>query len=139
MSENCDNKAEQAYFQQHVAVFTTGYLQLLSDLQLLPQHPRVLINLYYDPITNDHDCLASLGITAAKRNAILSRLTVLNDILSKGAKAAGFPTADPNFAGHGLCSDDSWVQGVKSSAPFHPTASGQFAIALADTHALATR
>lgn len=136
VSASCENKAAQAYFQQHVASFAANYLQLLSDLQLLAQHPRVLINLYYDPITQNGDCLTALGITTAKQDAILSRLAALNNLLSSGAKAAGFPTARPNFANHGLCSDGSWVQGVKASAPFHPNAAGQLAIALADTHAL---
>lgn len=136
ISVSCNDNAEQAFFQQRLALFSTDYLQLLSALQLLPQHPKVLINLYYDPITQNADCLTSVGITATKQNAILGRLKVLNFVLANGADTAGFLNVQPNFSGHGLCDDDPWVQGIKASAPLHPTPSGELAIALADEHAL---
>lgn len=133
---SCNDNAEQAFFQQRLALFSTDYLQLLSALQLLPQHPKVLINLYYDPITDNATCLSSVGITSSNQGAILGRLKVLNFILADGAETAGFLSTQPNFSGHGLCDDDPWVQGVKASAPLHPTPSGELAIALADEHAL---
>lgn len=136
VSVSCDDNAEQAFFQQRLASFSTDYLQLLSALQVLPQHPRVLVNLYYDPITANADCLSTFGITADKQAVVVSQLNVLNFILANGAKAAGFLSIQPNFSGHGLCDDDPWVQGVKATAPFHPTASGELAIALADERAL---
>lgn len=136
VSASCDDNAQQAFFQQRIASFSTDYLQLLSALQLLPQHPKVLINLYYDPITANADCLSSVGITPAKQEVIVSQLGVLNFILANGAKTAGFLSVQPNFDGHGLCDDDPWVQGIKGTAPFHPTAAGELAIALADEHAL---
>ncbi|GAC1595555.1 MAG: hypothetical protein NVS3B21_18700 [Acidimicrobiales bacterium] len=139
VSTSCQNGAEQAYFQQLVSSFSTDYLRLLSTLQLLPQHPRVLINLYYDPIAGRGQCLFRPGITESKQRVIESRLSALNSILSSGADAAGFLTAKPNYNGHGLCSEDPWVQGLKASAPLHPTAAGELAIALVDTEALAAR
>jgi hypothetical protein len=56
--------------------------------------------------------------------------------LASGAKTASFTVAHPDFTGHGLCSSDPWVQGIASDAPFHPTAAGELAIALADQHQL---
>ncbi|HXP54367.1 MAG TPA: hypothetical protein VN847_05405, partial [Streptosporangiaceae bacterium] len=44
----------------------------------------------------------------------------------------------PDFTGHALCDADPYVQGVGSPAPFHPTAAGELAIALADEQALRT-
>jgi hypothetical protein len=37
-----------------------------------------------------------------------------------------------DFAGHQLCTPQPYVQGLGDAAPFHPTAAGQLAIALAD-------
>jgi hypothetical protein len=136
VSDSCDNNAVQAYFQQHLAAFSSTYLQLLNVLQILPDHPRILINLYYDPFTSSDACLSALGITAAKQHAMLSSLGALNSILSQGAHAASFASIQPDFSGHGLCSAAPWVQGVSANAPFHPTAPGELAIALADEHAL---
>jgi lysophospholipase L1-like esterase len=136
ISRSCQNNAEEAAFQQYLAAFSTDYLQLLSELQALPAHPRVLINLYYDPFGDKVDCLTHLGVTPKKREAMGAKLAALNRILSSGAEAASFAVAEPNFAGHGLCSPAPFVQGIDDKAPFHPTPGGEFAIALADEHAL---
>lgn len=136
VSASCQNNAEQAAFQQYLAKFSTDYLQLLSQLQALPQHPRVVINLYYDPLGDEVDCLSHLGLTSEKQKAMRSTLDALNQVLSSGAQAASFITVQPNFADHGLCSQTPFVQGIHSTAPFHPTAAGELAIALADEHAL---
>ena len=136
VSPSCDDRAARAYFQQHLASFSAEYLQLLSDLQLLPNHPQVLVNLYYSPINPEDDCLAQAGVTREKQQSVLTTLAALNSILEKGAKAASFQVAQPDFSGHGVCSDSPYVQGVDAHAPFHPNAAGELAIALADEHAL---
>lgn len=136
ISSDCDNKVERAYFQQQLAGFSADYLRLLSDLQALPNHPRVLINLYYDPFSSDASCLHSIGMTDAKQRSMETMLTALNNILSEGAKAAEFTAVEPDFTGHGVCSGQPYVQGLKGNAPFHPTSAGELAIALADEHAL---
>lgn len=138
VSPSCQNNAEQAAFQQYLAKFSTDYLQLLAQLQALPQHPQVVINLYYDPVGDQVDCLPALGLTSEKQETMRSTLAALNQVLSSGAQAASFTTARPNFAGHGLCSQTPFVQGIHSTAPFHPTPAGELAIALADEHALHT-
>ena len=139
VSKDCSNKAELAYFQQQLAGFSRDYLQLLGQLQLLAQHPVVVVNLYYDPFAGSIDCLAKRGVTDAKKQAMQTDLAALNKTLASGAKAAGFVTADPDFSGHGICSVQPYVQGLDAKAPFHPTPSGELAIALADEHALHTR
>jgi hypothetical protein len=45
-------------------------------------------------------------------------------------------TPQPDFTGHELCTPQPYVQGLGAAAPFHPTALGQLAIALADQAAL---
>ena len=57
-------------------------------------------------------------------------------MLAKGAAQFQFSAPQPDFAGHQLCTAQPYVQGLSSPAPFHPTAAGQLAIALADQAAL---
>lgn len=132
ISASCANKATDAYFQKQLATFSRTYLDLLSQLEVLPNHPRVLINLYYNPFPGPIGCLKSSGLTDDKRAAMLDDLNALNSILRDGAQAASFAAVAPDFSGHGLCSTQPYVQGVTASAPFHPNAGGELAIALAD-------
>ncbi len=137
VESHCDNRAAAAFFQQKLADFSTTYLQLLIQLADLPGHPSVIINGYYDPFGSDIGCVVSHGLTAAKIRTLNAWLTALNQVLAKGAAQSGFLSAQPSFAGHQLCSPQPYVQGVGAAAPFHPTALGQLAIALADQAALA--
>jgi lysophospholipase L1-like esterase len=136
-SKDCDNAAAQAYFQRHLAQFSTEWLQLVTELRQLPNHPRVLVNLYYDPFAGDVSCLAKVGVTSSKLRSMLSRLAILNSVLGQGAAAAGFVSTLPDFSGHGACDATPYVQGLDAKAPFHPTPAGGLAIALADVQALA--
>ena len=133
----CDNRASAAYFQQKLHAFSADYLQLLIRLGSLPGHPQVIINQYYDPFGSDLSCITSRGLTAAKVSTLDSWLGALNKVLAKGAAEFGFLAPQPSFAGHQLCSKEPYVQGLTASAPFHPTALGQLAIALSDQAALA--
>ena len=132
----CDDSASRAFFQQQLATFSRDLLELLGQLQLLPNHPLVLVNQYYDPFGGDISCLSDVGMTPDKLKAMNTELGAMNEILANAAKTAGFLTARPDFADHGVCGAQTYVQGVHDKAPFHPNASGQLAIALADDHAL---
>lgn len=136
VSRDCDNAAEQAYFQSYLAQFSSSWLQLVTDLQKLPNRPRVLINLYYDPFAGDDDCLTAVHVTSSKLRSMLSRLATLNSVLSRGAQAAGFLTVLPDFVGHAVCDPTPYVHGLNATAPFHPTPPGGLAIALADASVL---
>lgn len=139
VAPSCSDNAEEAFFQQQLAGFSSDYLQLLDQLQLLPSHPAVVINLYYDPVPGSVACLKDQHITPDKQKSLQADLAALNTILAEGAKAAGFAAARPDFTGHGVCTGLPYVQGVKDAAPFHPTPSGALAIALAVEHALRLR
>jgi lysophospholipase L1-like esterase len=128
----CDDKATTAYFQQKLASFSKDYLELLSRLAALPAHPHVIINRYYNPFGEQPECLHNLGYTPAKLAVIDSRLNTLNTLLARGAAQFGFSSPQPDFHGHELCTTQSYVQGLTAPAPFHPTALGELAIALAD-------
>jgi len=132
----CNDKVSNAYFNQLISDFTRSYYELLGDLAALPGAPDVLINQYYSPFGPDLSCLSRYGITPAKEKVLASRLAQLNAVLAQGAQTFGFGVADPQFAGHELCSADPYVQGPNDPAPLHPTAAGELAIALADQQAL---
>jgi lysophospholipase L1-like esterase len=129
---NCDDKATTAYFQQQLAEFSKNYLDLLSRLAALPSQPQVIINQYYDPFGPEPGCLGPAGLSAANLATLTSRLNTLNAVLAKGAAQFGFASPQPDFAGHQVCTPQPYVQGLDAAAPFHPTALGQLAIALAD-------
>jgi lysophospholipase L1-like esterase len=132
VTPNCNDKATQAYFQQQLASFSKDYLDLLSRLAALPAHPQVIINRYYNPFGTQPGCLAPAGLTTANLQTLTSRLATLNAVLAKGAAQFRFSSPQPDFSGHELCSAQPYVQGLGAAAPFHPTAAGQLAIALAD-------
>lgn len=136
VAPRCDDRATTAYFQQQLASFSKNYLDLLSRLAALPSHPQVIINRYYDPFGTQPGCLSEAGLTAANLQTLTSRLATLNEVLAKGAAQFGFSAPQPDFAGHELCTRLPYVQGLDAAAPFHPTAAGQLAIALADQAAL---
>jgi lysophospholipase L1-like esterase len=136
VTPRCDDRATGAYFQQQLASFSKNYLDLLSRLAGLPAHPQVIVNRYYDPFGAQPGCLGQAGLTAANLQTLTSRLATLNQVLASGAAQFGFSSPQPDFAGHQLCTPQPYVQGLDAAAPFHPTALGQLAIALADQAAL---
>src|SRR5215469_10639261 len=138
ISATCDSRASAAYFQQKLAAFSAEYLQLLIRLGSLTGHPRVIINRYYNPFGPDIGCITNRGLTAAKISILSTWLNALNQVLAKGAAQFGFLSPQPSFAGHQLCSQQPYVQGLTARAPFHPTPLGQLEIALADQAAIAS-
>jgi lysophospholipase L1-like esterase len=131
----CDDKVSSAYFTQLINTFTRNYYQLLSELDGLPAHPAVLVNLYYSPFGSNLSCLSNYGMVPGKVTVLSARLGQLNTVLRQGAGLFGFGVAAPRFTGHELCTADPWVQGPADPAPLHPNAAGDLAIALADEQA----
>jgi len=132
----CDDTASAAWFSQALDSFTIDYYDLLQRLAALPGLPRVIINEYYDPLPSQPVCPGQAAITAAKSAVLTSRLTTFNTVLADGAASFGFDAVAPSFAGHELCTQQSFVQGLNDGAPLHPNAAGEIAIALADEEAL---
>ena len=135
-SSSCDDRASVSYFQKRLATFAVNYYQLLQQLAALPSHPRVIVNLYYDPFDTSQHCLDKVGLDAAKERSLVGLLQALNDVLAKGAQASGLTAVRPDFTGHQLCDPEPYVQNLKAAAPFHPTPAGELTIALADEQAL---
>jgi hypothetical protein len=132
----CDDSASAAWFSQALDSFTVDYYDLLQRLAALPGLPRVIVNEYFDPLPAKPACTGQPAITAAKSAVLTSRLTTFNTVLADGAASFGFDAVAPSFAGHELCTSQSFVQGLDDAAPLHPTAAGEIAIALADEQAL---
>ena len=136
VSPQCDDSASSAWFSQALDSFTVDYYDLLQHLATLPGAPQVIVNEYYDPLPVKPVCPGQPGITAAKSAVLSARLTMFNKVLSEGAASFGFAAVDPSFAGHELCTNESFVQGPGAGAPLHPNAAGELAIALADERPL---
>jgi lysophospholipase L1-like esterase len=135
-ADSCDNRALTAYFQRSLDDFTQDYYELLRQLAGLPGDPLVVINRYYVPFDPRLDCLAGLGLTREKIEVLLDRLAAVNQVLANGAATFGYRSVQPDFEGHELCTDQSYVQGPDDPAPLHPNARGHLVIALADERAL---
>jgi lysophospholipase L1-like esterase len=136
VAARCNDRATTAYFQQQLASFSKNYLDLLSRLAALPSHPQVIVNRYYDPFGPQPGCLGRDRLSVTNLQTLTSRLATLNEVLAQGAAQFGFSSPQPDFAGHQLCTPQPYVQGPGAAAPFHPTAAGQLAIALADQAAV---
>jgi len=132
----CDDSASAAWFSQALDSFSFDYYDLLQHLAALPGLPRVIVNEYYDPLPAKPECTGQPAVTAAKSSVLTSRLATFNTVLADGAASFGFDAVAPSFAGHELCTSQSFVQGLEDAAPLHPTAAGEIAIALADEQAL---
>jgi lysophospholipase L1-like esterase len=135
-ADSCDNRALTAYFQRSLEDFTQDYYELLRQLATLPGDPLVLINRYYVPFDPELDCLEGLGLSREKIEVLLDRLATLNQVLANGAETFGYRSVQPDFGGHELCTDQSYVQGPDEPAPLHPNARGHLVIALADERTL---
>jgi lysophospholipase L1-like esterase len=136
-SDTCDDRALTAFYQRSLDLFTQSYYELLRQLVALPGDPLVIVNQYYAPFDAAASaCLAPVGLTPEKIETLLSLLDTLNTVLAEGAATFGYRTARPDFSGHELCSDQSYVQGTTDPAPLHPNARGHLVIAIADERAL---
>lgn len=135
-TKSCGNQAVVAYFQRQLSLFTPHYYELLKQLALLPSHPRVLVNLYYNPFDPQGNCLDDVGLTPSKQRPLVALLDALNSVLANGARASSFTPVSISFEHHGLCDPQPYVQGLRDPAPFHPNAAGELAIALADERVL---
>jgi lysophospholipase L1-like esterase len=92
--------------------------------------PFVILTGYYRPFSptcaNRQD-----SVTAEEFSWLNGQTDAINQALADTANLhSSFVRFAPvDFGGHALCTSKSWVQGVQSNAPFHPTAHGQQVIA----------
>ena len=92
--------------------------------------PQVIITGYYQPFPTTGICRGTDRLTPAEISWLNRRTELLNQSISGTVSKYSFATFAPvSFTGHDICSDDPWIQSSTDPAPFHPTATGQAAIA----------
>lgn len=93
--------------------------------------PQVIVTGYYQPFSGTA-CADTAGLTSDEMAWLNGRTDTLNSAISGTIGKYSFANYAPvSFAGHELCSSDPWAQGPNGGLPFHPTATGQQAIAAA--------
>ncbi|HEX8227050.1 MAG TPA: SGNH/GDSL hydrolase family protein [Candidatus Saccharimonadales bacterium] len=91
--------------------------------------PTVIVTGYYNPVSPACEGLTN-KVTAAEIQWITRTTAELNHTIRLAASDYPFVKFAPvHFTGHDICSSSPWIQGLADAAPFHPTASGQRAIA----------
>ncbi len=109
--------------------------EMLDEVSSLYKNepPQVVLTTYYSLFPADiTECAAITTdkITPDEISWLNTQFTNLNNTIATSAKNYPFAkVVSLNFENHSLCSADSWIQGLDSSAPLHPTAAGQQAIA----------
>lgn len=94
--------------------------------------PKVIVTGYYDllPLNTPATCQEISGIDDAEKELVRFVSSGLNDTISRSVEPFPYATfADIDFKGHELCTENTWIQGIDGKTPFHPTSSGQQAIA----------
>lgn len=131
-SGNCGSATDQAAATTLVRAMQ---LKLNYALQSIARRsngatPTVLITGYYRPFAAN--CPGQSSITAPEMQWLNAQTDALNYALASTARNYSFVRFVPvDFSGHELCSANPWIQGINDSAPAHPTAQGQWAIAQA--------
>jgi lysophospholipase L1-like esterase len=135
----CDNAASTLAANAFLAAMQVKLYYMFYSIQHRSgsgQPPRVIVTGYYNPLS-----AACIGgqqqVTADEIAWLTNETSALNQTLRNVTAHFPFATFVPvNFAGHDICSSSPWVQGPGDSAPLHPTANGQQAIAQAVLRAL---
>ncbi|MHC0430527.1 SGNH/GDSL hydrolase family protein [Streptomyces sp. O3] len=123
----CLNRIEEA--KRYVDTELPGRLDsVYSAIDSKASHARVVVLGYPRFYKLGGGCW--FGLSETKRAAINDAADYLNTATAKRAVDHGFTFADvnPDFAGHRICSGDSWLHSVNwgdIGESYHPTAAGQ--------------
>jgi lysophospholipase L1-like esterase len=139
----CGMPADTAEVARRLAAVDAGLRQALAAINTHYQTkpPRVVVTGYHQvfPATVA-SCVDLTGVDAAEQAWGRQQQTAINDMLSRAVGAFSFARfAAVSFAGHELCTADSWVQGTGEKQPYHPTEAGQKEYAKAVTAAVKER
>lgn len=130
-ASTCGTKADQTIVDGLRATMAFKLRYALQSIQSRSggAPPRVVLTGYYQPFSTA--CAAQQSsITLSEINWLNGQLAALNQTIASVVGEYAFAQYAPvDFSGHELCTADSWVQGIDSPAPLHPTAAGQRAIA----------
>ena len=110
-------------------VLPGAYDGLLRSVTKAAPHARVVV-LGYPHLYADRACAAGM-VTRRSQSAVNAAADHLDRVIAGRARAhkgAAFADVRPAFAGHGVCSADSWINPpslLSVDASYHPTAQGQ--------------
>lgn len=91
--------------------------------------PQVIVTGYYNPFSS-RSCSDTENLTSSEISWLRARANGLNTAIRGTVGKYSYASYAPvSFAGHEICTADSWVQGPADPMPFHPTEAGQQAIA----------
>lgn len=128
---SCGNSTDQVIASSLRTVLSAKLAFALSDINSRSggSPPPVIVTGYYQPLS-EACAQTQSNVTDAEISWIRSQTDALNQTIASVASSYSFVHFAPvDFTGHELCTSDPWVQGPTASAPFHPTAQGQQAIA----------
>lgn len=133
-TRECGSADDERAVTASLALVSSGLETMLSSIQdhYRSDMPTVVITGYHQvfPDDNTATCADLSGIDASERAWGRQLQTHINNVVAASAQESGFARfAAIDFVGHELCTNDPWVQGLTAKQPYHPTASGQTAIA----------
>jgi lysophospholipase L1-like esterase len=130
-TSTCANQLNTLAANGYMMVLRAKMEYVLRDIERRSNGnpPQVIVTGYYNPVSNA--CKNRIAqITPDEIDWLNTERSTLNRTIRDVVADHSFATyASTNFDGHGICSSDSWVQGLNDAAPLHPTAAGQAAIA----------
>jgi len=130
--ETCGDAADIAQTTAGILGVGTSIADILERIKSNYENspPVVIVTGYYQVFpAGDTSCASLRGVAAAEREWWRSQEDRLNSTIRDTVGRYPFARFAPvDFNNHELCSDNSWVQGFRDTAPFHPTKDGQKAI-----------
>ncbi len=100
---------------------------LYSRIRTRAPQARVVV-VGYPRVFGDEDCNALTFFSGSERSKLNATADLLNQRLREQAAARGFAFADPTtrFAGHAVCADAEWINGLSYPVveSYHPNGPG---------------
>ncbi len=134
ITATCGSEAETQTVADSIANVQTNLSKVFGELSSMyssDAKPKIVVTNYYQVILeSEAECPALTGVSDTELAWIKSQIQLFNASIDAVVKDYAFMTAVPiDFSNHGQCSQENWVQGLTDKAPFHPTITGQQAIA----------
>lgn len=125
-ASNCNGAVDRA--QRIVADQVPGRLTtLFRQIRAKAPNARVVV-AGYPRLFNGEDCNAFTWFSPTEETRLNATADQLDAVLSAAASRAGFTFANPApaFAGHAVCDDAEWLNGLSSptSESYHPNRTG---------------
>ena len=127
----CGYSVDTARFNTYLVDLKLELNTIMAKIHTLSDGdpPQVIVTGYYDPFSST-SCSDTSDLTPREVSWLEGRISKLNTaIRGTIAKYSYAKYAPVSFAGHELCTENSWVQNSTDAIPFHPTAAGQQQIA----------